>query len=83
MVAGRAHGAKGVVRLARHHRVDRRDQRAGGAQRRLARARRGNGIAVDLGVTGLRDFGEDTVDLALRMHQADLRGRRPGRFAPR
>ena len=39
MVAGRAHGAERVVGLAGDHRIDRGDDGAGGAQRRLARSR--------------------------------------------
>ena len=52
MVAGRAHGAKGVLQLAGHHRI-------GGRQRGTGRMQRGRegvavdgGVGVDLGVLG-------------------------------
>ena len=46
MVAGRAHGDKGVMRLARHHRIHGGDRAASGAQRRLPGAGRHGRVSV-------------------------------------
>ncbi len=91
MVARRAHRTEGVARLARHDRIDGGADGTGGAQRRLARARRNDGIRVQPGMAAGRDGGEDGVDIAARMDTGDIveRGARrlaaiePGEFRRR
>jgi len=47
VVAGRAHGAEDPRHLARQHRVDGCDHRAGGAARGLGRGRRHRGVGIE------------------------------------
>ncbi len=74
MVAGRAHGAEGVAALARHHRIDRGDDAAGGAQGGLARAGRNRGVAVDHGAALARDRAQDAIDMGFRMAEGEQAG---------
>ncbi len=80
-MAGRPHGAEGVAGLARHHGVDRGADGARRAQRRLARARRENGV----GDRCRRDPLPAPRPAGPRRTRADARGRsrRARRVAPR
>ena len=52
MMAGRADGAERVVGLAADNRIDRGDDRAGGAQRRSSRSRRQDRVGIDPDMAG-------------------------------
>jgi len=87
VVAGRAHGAKGVFDLARHDRVGGRDGRARRTQRRRPGVGVDGGVRVYLRVwraTGLQVFAQPVVqaaqrrDVQPRVRQLDV-GQRRGR----
>ena len=58
VVPGRPDRTEGIPGLARDHRIDRGNRGAGGAQRRLARAWREDGIGVDAGIAALGNRGQ-------------------------
>ena len=82
MVPGRAHGAERVVGLARDDRIDRGGDRAGGAQRGLARTRRHDRVGVDPDMAGSRHRLQQALDKAARMDAGDVVDRGLGRLAP-
>ncbi len=71
-MAGRAHGAERVARVARDHRIDRGDDRARRAQRRLARARRDDGVGVDRGMSARGDRRQQFRDEVRCMGPLDI-----------
>jgi hypothetical protein len=81
-VPGRSHGAEGVARLARQHRIDRGAAGAGGPQRGGARSRRQHGVGVDRLQPALRHRGQQAADEGVGMGAGDLLDRRLGRLAP-
>jgi hypothetical protein len=66
------HGAEGVLRLAADHRVDRRADRAGGAQCRLARGRRDHRVWIEVDTTGRRYRREHRLDVVGVVDAFDL-----------
>ena len=64
MMAGRAHGAEGIGRLAREHRIDGEHRPADGVRRHLEASRRHPGVGVELGDALLRHRGADGGDVA-------------------
>ena len=82
VVAGRADGGEGVLRLARHHRVDAAHGGADGVHLRLPRPRRGDGVGIDAGQPLLGDRGADVLDEALRMRERDHLRVGRGRLLP-
>ncbi len=81
VMARRTHGAEGVAGGSLHHGVDRRRHRAGRAQRRLARARRQDGVGIDRGIILLRHGGDERVDEGPRMDARDVGEIGRGRLA--
>ena len=83
VVAGRAHGAKRVLRRPRCHRVDRRQDRARGMQRGFARRRRHGGVGIEMDLAALGHRGEDGVDVGRRVNAFDLGALGARRLVPR
>ena len=71
VMAGRANGDEGVVRLLVHHLVDRVHGAAGAAQRRLEAARRHRGVGVDVHQALLRRGVADRLDVVHRVGEGD------------
>ena len=76
MVAGRAHGAEGGLRLARHERIHRRRRSARGPQRGLLRSGRGDGVCIEAHMAALRHVVEHKVHIVPGMDA--LQGLPPG-----
>ena len=82
MVAGRPHGAKRVVSLTRHDRVNRRHQRARGSQGSLPRARRDSRVGIQVGAPRFGDRSHNLIDELSVMHPRQMCGLRQRRVAP-
>jgi hypothetical protein len=81
-MARRTQRTERVGGLAADYRIHRGDRRAGGAQARLARARRHHGIRVEAHVPRVRLGAQHSVDVARRVHALQLRAGHLGRLAP-
>ena len=73
MMAGRAHGAEGIVGLAAEHRIDGRDGRAP-APRNAASSVPGdmNGVQIDLGIPSSGEASRIRLQIAVGMGADDV-----------
>jgi hypothetical protein len=81
MMARWTNGAKHIIGLSRHHRIDRRRDGAGGTQRRFSRCRRQHGIGIDPDMTGLGHSAENAVDMLPWVDSQQIFAWRLRRFA--
>ena len=81
MMARWADRAKRVVGLVCHDRIDRGDDCAGGAQRRFSRCWGQHRIGIDCDMAGLRDRGENPLDVPPRVDPQQILARCFRRFA--
>ena len=72
MVAGRTHGAEGIVGLAPEHRIDSRCRRTHGAQGRFERTGRHHRIRIEIFMALFRRHGLDGLPMLRRMGQQHL-----------
>ena len=72
MMPRRAHRAEGVIGNTGHDRIDRGDDRAGGAQGRLSRGRRQDRIGIDADMAGSRNGVQHALDMVARVNTNEI-----------